>query len=74
MLHELLEHSNNGTGDICMLRKHDGSDSTKIRRQVLGRITRIPSNISATEGFGLETLILESIMSDPQVSCSLNLF
>lgn len=74
MLHELLGHSNNGTGDICMLRKHDGSDSTKIGRQVLERITRIPSNISATVRFSLETLGLESVRSDPQVSHSLNLF
>lgn len=58
MPHELLEHSNSGNWGIRMLRKHDCSDSTKTRRQILERITKIPSSISATAGFGFETLIL----------------
>ena len=74
MPHEFLEHVNSGTRGIRTLRKHDRSDSSKTRRQILERITKIPSNISTTVGFGFETdSVLESIRSDPQVSYSLNL-
>lgn len=58
MTYELLDYGNSGTRGIYMLRKHDPSNSINTRRQILERITKIPCNISATAGFGFETLIL----------------
>lgn len=61
------EDGNGSTQGIRYLKKHDPSDSTKTRRQILERITKIPSSISVTAGFDFETqsLCWNPLGSDP---------